>query len=321
MSKVSVLMPIYNTDLEHLKEAIDSVLSQTFRDFEFLILNDSPNNTGLDDFVNAIQDERIKYFKNEQNIGITPSRNKLIELAQSEYLMVMDHDDISLPNRIEKQVAHLDANPKVGVVGCFVKNLIGGKITYYPTNSDDIEENLMFSCSISHSGCMIRKDVLIKNNIRYEEVFSPAEDYSLFCRLIRKTKFYNIPDVLFLYRNHAGNTTHRQKEKMDRATFLIYEMVRSEQKDIWKKVLNKGCVVSRIKILGIPVFRLKKRGIQAEKEIEKFNQANLSSKNKFVFKLFNLLPIMTFYVKGKKTSGRLFGFLPVFESKYKFSIK
>lgn len=78
--KISVLMPIYNTNKLYLKEAIESILNQTFVDFEFIILNDSPDNTELDDIVKSYKDKRIKYLKNEKNMGITLSRNKLIDL-------------------------------------------------------------------------------------------------------------------------------------------------------------------------------------------------------------------------------------------------
>lgn len=116
MSSVSVLMPIYRTNHSHLKEAIESVLNQTYQDFEFLILNDSPDDKNLEEFVLSYKDKRIKYFKNEKNMGITPSRNKLISLATGKYLMVMDHDDISLPTRMEEQVAFLEKHNKWFVV-------------------------------------------------------------------------------------------------------------------------------------------------------------------------------------------------------------
>ena len=85
MPKISVLMPIYNTPKEYLKEAIESILNQTFTDFEFLILNDSPDNTELDKIVASYKDKRIRYSKNEKNLGITPSRNKLIDIAKGDY--------------------------------------------------------------------------------------------------------------------------------------------------------------------------------------------------------------------------------------------
>ena len=114
--KVSVLMPIYNTPIEHLKESIESILNQTFTDFEFLILNDSPDNQALDEFVNSFDDKRIRYFKNEKNRGIEYSTNFLIKQAKGQYLAIFDHDDISLPERLEKEVDFLDENPDYGVI-------------------------------------------------------------------------------------------------------------------------------------------------------------------------------------------------------------
>lgn len=117
MPKVSVLTPVYNTNLKYLKECINSILKQTFTDFEFIILNDSPDNKELEDFILSYSDKRIKYFKNEENIGISASRNKLISLASGEYLAIFDHDDISVLNRLELEVNYLDSHPYVGVVG------------------------------------------------------------------------------------------------------------------------------------------------------------------------------------------------------------
>ena len=207
--KVSVLMPVYNTKEEFLREAVQSILSQTFKDFEFLILNDSPENTRLEMIIRSFKDKRIKYIQNEKNLGISKSRNKLIDLAKGEYLAVMDHDDISLPERFEKQVAYLDEHPDVGVVGT-KKRTISGQTSSVLTDNHDIKLALMCGCAIAHPSAMIRKSVLIENNIRYEEEFSPAEDYALWCRLIPFTKFHNLDELLFLYRDHAGNTSQKQ---------------------------------------------------------------------------------------------------------------
>ena len=114
-------MPIWNTQEEHLREAMESILNQTYRDFEFLILNDSPDNTKLDEIVASYADPRIRYARNEKNVGITPSRNKLLQMAQGEYIAIFDHDDISEPQRLERQVAYLDAHPEVGVLGAGVR--------------------------------------------------------------------------------------------------------------------------------------------------------------------------------------------------------
>ena len=111
MPKVSVLMPVYNTRPEHLREAVQSVLSQTFTDFELLILNDGSTVQGLEEVVRSFHDPRIVYAENERNLGISRTRNRLMDMARGEYFAVMDHDDVSLPERLEKQTAFLDAHP------------------------------------------------------------------------------------------------------------------------------------------------------------------------------------------------------------------
>ena len=130
MPKVSVLMPVYKTKEEHLREAIESILNQTFSDFEFLILDDCPDDS-RERIVKSYDDKRIKYIKNEKNLGITPSRNRLMQMAKGEYLAVFDHDDVSLPTRLEKQVQYLDANLDVGVVSSWVKEFPKHKIWKY----------------------------------------------------------------------------------------------------------------------------------------------------------------------------------------------
>ena len=103
MPKVSVLTPLYNTNPSFLKEMIESILNQTFKDFEFLLLNDSPENKELKKIVESYNDRRIIYLENEKNLGISKSRNKLLELAKGEYIAIFDHDDISLPERLENR--------------------------------------------------------------------------------------------------------------------------------------------------------------------------------------------------------------------------
>ena len=262
MPKVSVLMPVYKTDENYLREAIESILSQTFEDFEFLILDDCPEDD-REEIIKSYQDERIKYYKNEKNLGITPSRNKLIDMAKGEYLAVFDHDDISLPERLEKEVSYLDEHPECGVVGCKTQRMSNGKQSKNPTNDHEIKLALMSGCAITHPASMIRKSVLINNNVRYEERFSPAEDYALWCRLIGKTKFYNIHDILVSYRKHPNQTSSLQKNKMKKATKLIHKFVRAEHPDIWDNVQNNAMSIVRVKLFGfIPIAKFRHIGLR-----------------------------------------------------------
>jgi len=261
MPKVSVLMPIYNTEEKFLREAISSILSQTYTDFEFLILNDSPDNTKLDDIVVSFHDNRIKYFKNEKNIGISASRNKLIDLAKGEFLAVFDHDDISSPNRLEAQVSFLESHPQIGVCGSAYSWMHKSKSTRNPQFSQQIERALMVSCVIHHPAAMIRKSVLDNNSIRYEEEYSPAEDYAMWCRLIGKTQFYNLPETLFFYRKHSSQTSQKQEERMNMSTKLIHAFVREQHPDLWHEVCYNFPSIVKVRLLGLLIARFKYRGL------------------------------------------------------------
>ena len=253
MPKVSVLMPVYKTSEKYLREAIESILSQTFEDYEFLILDDCPEDD-REEIIKSYKDKRIKYYKNEKNLGITPSRNKLIDMAKGEYLAVFDHDDVSLPERVQKQVQYLDEHQDVGVVSSNVKSLVRDRVSINPIDDYNIKMALIRTCAICHPASMIRKSVLINNNIRYEERFSPAEDYALWCRLIPYTKFYNIPDVLFHYRDHAENTSHKQKDKMQQSTLSIWSFVKVENPALYEEFLLKAKRTKRTKLFGLIPF-------------------------------------------------------------------
>ncbi len=233
-TKVSVLMPIYRTQESYLRTAIESILNQTYSEFEFLILDDCPDDD-REEIVKSYNDPRIIYVKNDKNLGITQSRNKLIEMASGDYLATMDHDDISLPTRFEKQVAHLDAHTSVGVVGCRTETFPNYIDLYHPETDEEIKAGLTCRCAILHPASMIRKSVLIDNNIRYEERYSPAEDYRLWLRLMECTDFYNIPEVLFRYRHHNHNTTNRQIDKMFYASEELHYLAQKQHPELYEK--------------------------------------------------------------------------------------
>ncbi len=265
MPRVSVLTPIYNTNPQHLRECIDSILNQTFTDFEFLILNDSPQNTEIENIVKSYTDTRIKYYKNDKNLGISASRNKLLSLAQGEYLAIFDHDDISVPNRLEQQVKFLDEHPHIGVVS--------GNMQYFGNNNDllslpesdtEIKMALTEDCSIAHTAAMIRKRVLTDNNIEYEEFFSPAEDYRLWTRLMAVTNFHNIQTVLVKYRWDANNTTIKQKKQMARTHDAIQIETCNKFPAYRSAYIRNMCNYSifRLRLFGfIPLIKIKRNTV------------------------------------------------------------
>ena len=234
MPRVSVLMPVYNTQPEQLREAIDSILAQTFGDFEFLILNDCSTDPQVEEVVKSYSDPRIVYAVNERNLGISGARNRLLDMAKGEYLAVMDHDDISLPERFEKQVAFLDAHPEVGVLNTQFGTVGKEKTSNIAMDDITITKALMMHCGdMCHPSCMLRRSVLEEHGIRYEEMFSPSEDHALFCRLIPHTKFAALPDVLFMYRAWQGNTSHKQAKKMEASTQGVLSFARRENPELW----------------------------------------------------------------------------------------
>lgn len=262
--KVSVLTPIYNTNPQYLRECIESILNQTFTDFEFLILNDSPDNKELEKIVKeyANKDKRIKYSKNNKNIGITPSRNKLLKMARGKYLAIFDHDDISVPERLEKEVKFLDENPYVGVVSGWIEKFEKGSgIWKNPENDIDIKIHLTDNCYVAHTAAMIRKSVLIDNNIEYEEFYTPSEDYRLWARLMDVTYFYNIQEVLVKYRWTGENTSIKQEKRMSFVHDEIQAEISNKYPYYYRKFIQKYCIKRinfRLRLFGIvPIVKIK----------------------------------------------------------------
>ena len=254
MPKISVLMPVYNTRPEHLREAMESILSQTFTDFEFLILNDCSTDPAVEQVVKSYADPRIVYAVNERNLGISGARNRLLDMARGEYLAVMDHDDVSLPERLEKQAAFLDSHPEVGVVGCLVENMADGHMKARPALDGDIKKMLMIHCNLTHPSCMLRRSVLERHHIRYEALYSPAEDYALFARLIPVTEFAIVQEPLFRYRAWSGNTSNKQAKRMEAATQGIHTFMRRDNPELWAMARTHIVERRRYRLFGIPVI-------------------------------------------------------------------
>ena len=275
--KVSVLLAVYNTQEDHLRKTIESILAQNYDDFEFVIVNDASTDVNVERIIKSYSDPRIVYWVNEKNLGISDTRNRLIDLAKGEYLAVVDHDDVSYPDRLAESVARLDQDPTLGVVSSLTRDIDGTaeRIWKVPENSLDIKKTLLLTCCVPHPASMIRKSVLLENNIRYEPMFSPAEDYALFCKLIDKTEFYNIQKILLDYRNHRSNTSHLRAKEMENAAIIIRERARRENQLLW-------------------------------------DWAKLDFVKKYRFKLFNFVPLVKIEETAERMNFYLFGFIPVF---------
>ena len=209
----SVVMPVYNTRAEYLREAVESILNQTLKDFEFIIVDN-----GSDDYIRHILDDytdaRIRRLRLEPNQGPAAARNCGIEHARGEFIAFMDSDDISLPERLAKQVSYLREHEEVGCLGTNTNVLRSSKVSawgYGICDSSEVECSLLLvGCMLCQSSLMLRRDALIRNNILYRSEYEPAEDYALLLDLIGKTKIAVYEEVLVYYRAHANGVSSTQ---------------------------------------------------------------------------------------------------------------
>lgn len=214
---VSVVMPVYNSE-KYLAETIESVLGQTFRNFEFIIVEDCPTDGSpaiIDRYVK--RDRRIVRVKNSRNVGISGSRNRGIGIARGKYIMNMDHDDLSMKNRMEAQVKYLERHPKVGIVGSAVIAIDGSGAQIgtrkLPESDAEIRKALPLYAPFAHPSTMVRKEAYEKAGA-YDREFEPADDYELYFRIGRQFEFANIGTPLLKHRLHGGSATVKKIRRM-----------------------------------------------------------------------------------------------------------
>jgi glycosyltransferase involved in cell wall biosynthesis len=200
--QISVIMPVYNAE-KYLKQAIESILNQTYQHFEFIIINDGSNDNSKN-IINSFNDERIRIFNNDENIGIVETLNKGIKLSIGKYIARMDADDISLPDRLEKQIFFMEKNQEVGLCSGNVISIDkNGDIIskeWWRENTMPIEWLLIWENPIAHPTTMIRKKTLIENDLYYDKKSLHSEDYDLWCRIALCSKIIRLKDVLIYYR-------------------------------------------------------------------------------------------------------------------------
>lgn len=204
---VSVLMPVYKT-APYLREAMDSMLCQTFKDFELIVLDDcSPDNA--EEILDAYDDPRIVRYKGENNVGLSNVLNVGIGMARGKYIARMDSDDISLPQRLQVQVDYLDKHPDVDLVSVGMR-LFGAKEGTWirEINPEKVKIEAMFHSPVLHASSVWRKDAFEKQGLRFRQEMVPAEDYDLWTRaMLKGLKLVNLPEVLYEYRIHEAQAT------------------------------------------------------------------------------------------------------------------
>ena len=227
--KVSVILSVYNGE-SFLAQAIESILKQTFADFELIIIDDGSRDKTRD-IVNSFKDERIVLITNEKNLGLIRSLNKGIAAARGEFIARMDADDISDPERFGKQIVFLEKNPDIGVLGTAVRHTDAKgrdiSVLVQPLSHGGILWKMCFECAIIHPTVMMRRNI-----------FQAGEGWM---RLAKRTRFANLPDVLHMHRLHSasiGNTQSKTQYELSlplREGFLknMFNITISANVNIW----------------------------------------------------------------------------------------
>ncbi len=239
--KISVFMPAYNSEA-FIAEAIESILNQTFKDFEFIIINDgSTDNTWNIIQKYAKQDDRIRAYSRCKNKGIVCTANEGFDLARGEYIARMDSDDVSLPERFEKQITYMDEHPDVGLLGAWTQYFPGFDISKRPENIDLFY--LLKDCPVDQPVVMIRKSVIDKYNLRYDGDYLACEDQELWFRLIKVSKIANLQELLLKHRWHGNNISikmgdvQQQNIQKIRKQILNFITTSPEQQDAIAKII------------------------------------------------------------------------------------
>lgn len=228
--KISVIMSVYKEPVEWMCQSIDSILDQTFGDFEFIIINDNPsrddNHCILRQY--AEKDSRIVIISNLENIGLTKSLNKGLDIAKGEYIARMDADDISMPDRLEKQLLFMDSNPDVIASGAqaVMINETGKKIGQWSVSTEwtDLIRSLLFRSPIVHPLAFFKRTV---NNIPiyYDESYVCSQDYALWATLIKDHKIVNLDDILLQYRISTQQISTKNNDLQTECAIRIQEYI------------------------------------------------------------------------------------------------
>jgi glycosyltransferase involved in cell wall biosynthesis len=213
--QVTVLMPVFNAS-KYLREAMDSILVQSFKDFEFLIIDDGSTDDSVE-IINTYQDPRIRLLKNENNLGISDTLNKGIERSSTSLIARMDADDISHPSRLEKQVQYMDNHPQCALLSTWANVVDQHKkfVRLERYRTEFYYYNLTFECWMYHSTIMFRKD-MIQAVGSYSMKYS--EDYDLFWKVSQRFEIGNLMEALVDYRlSPTSLNTVLKKDQYDLA--------------------------------------------------------------------------------------------------------
>ena len=219
---VSVVLPVHNGE-QFVRDAVQSILDQTYKNFELLILISATTNKESSCILNSFTDKRIRLIYRTPEEILPKALNRGIRESKGKYIARMDADDISLPNRLEEQVSFMEIHEDIGIVGTWVKTLGTGKnfINKGLTLPEDIRANLLFYTSLVHPSTMLRTSLLEKFNLEYDGTFTEVEDYDMWIRCSVYFPITNINKVLLFYRVHKNSKFQTHRKEVRDVTYKI----------------------------------------------------------------------------------------------------
>lgn len=235
MPTVTVLMPVYNGE-KYLKDAINSILNQTYSGFEFLIIDDGSSDNSHE-IINSFRDSRIRLVSNRTNKGLPYSLNSGILLSRGKYIARMDCDDIADWTRLEHQVKYLDDNLKIGILGSYYELLINDntkrQIIATPVSDLEIRFRCLFECPFGHPTVMFRREIFLKHNLLYSSHLNAVEDYELWGNILDYTEGANISTPLLSYRLHKDSISFVYKrEQLKNHVFVSFQYIKRQLPDL-----------------------------------------------------------------------------------------
>lgn len=246
-AKITVLMPVYNAE-KTLKTAMDSILQQTYRNFEFLIIDDGSVDSSWD-IIQRFDDERINAVRLEINKGLVWTLNFGLENINTEYIARMDADDISMPDRLTEQIAFMETNLECGVCGTSVvefSDKVLGHFRYPGQHQQVVMHLALFERNLCHPSVLIRNSVLQKHQIKYKKEYESAEDYYMWVELAKVTKFHNLKNALLHYRRHNEQISIQSRSRqLDLSEKIVHKML----SDTFGSVLSKEAIDNIVRFL------------------------------------------------------------------------
>ena len=218
---VTVVMPVFN-GARYIGEAIESILAQSLPDFELLVIDDGSTDT-TPEVLRRHADPRLRVIRFRENCGIASARNAGIDAAQSQVLAFLDHDDIALSNRLEKQLGFLESHPGIGLVGAAIEMIDEDgaplRTAQLPKTDSEIRWLNLLDCTMRQSSLTLRTDLARRH--RYDPQYPSLSDWDFLQRILAETEAVNLPEVLVRYRSHPVNVSHQERTRAIRTGALL----------------------------------------------------------------------------------------------------